>query len=226
MAFPHKQIPGLTGKEIPKAYFDGMRFYLDDENMPHPSVTSILDRTSNKEALLAWKARVGEEAAAIESARAKERGHRLHTAMEEYIRDGVEPGNLNLFDAILYNQYKRVIDNNLNSWAGIECPVISKTHGMAGTIDLVGSYKGDNAIIDFKGSNRPKKLEWIQDYLLQTTLYSIIVEDMTGVQIDKLVIIIGTIELPEAQVFEVSRTSYVDRALARLAQYKEGDYIP
>ena len=42
----------------------------------------------------------------------------------------------------------------------------------AGTTDLVGTYKGQPAIMDFKQTNKPKKLEWVVDYFLQLTAYA------------------------------------------------------
>ena len=42
----------------------------------------------------------------------------------------------------------------------------------AGTTDLVGLYKGKPAIVDFKQTNRPKKREWVQDYLMQLAAYA------------------------------------------------------
>ena len=40
----------------------------------------------------------------------------------------------------------------------------------AGTADLVGVYQGKEAIIDFKQANKPKKVDYIQDYFLQLAL--------------------------------------------------------
>jgi hypothetical protein len=42
----------------------------------------------------------------------------------------------------------------------------------AGATDLVGIYQGRDSIIDFKQSNKPKKVEWIEDYKLQGAAYS------------------------------------------------------
>jgi genome maintenance exonuclease 1 len=38
--------------------------------------------------------------------------------------------------------------------------------------DLVGQYKGQPCIMDFKQTNKPKKLEWVQDYYLQMVAYA------------------------------------------------------
>jgi genome maintenance exonuclease 1 len=42
----------------------------------------------------------------------------------------------------------------------------------AGTTDLVGIWKGEPAIMDFKQTNKPKKREWVEDYFLQLCAYS------------------------------------------------------
>ena len=42
----------------------------------------------------------------------------------------------------------------------------------AGMCDLVGQYKGQPCIMDFKQTNKPKKLEWVQDYYLQMVAYA------------------------------------------------------
>ena len=42
----------------------------------------------------------------------------------------------------------------------------------AGQTDLVGVHKGQDAIMDFKQTNKPKKREWIEDYCLQLAAYA------------------------------------------------------
>jgi genome maintenance exonuclease 1 len=42
----------------------------------------------------------------------------------------------------------------------------------AGQTDLVGVHKGQDAIIDFKQTNKPKRREWIEDYCLQLAAYA------------------------------------------------------
>jgi len=53
----------------------------------------------------------------------------------------------------------------------------------AGTTDLVGQYKGNPAILDFKQTNKPKKLEWVEDYFLQLTAYAIAHNEVHGTNI-------------------------------------------
>ena len=42
----------------------------------------------------------------------------------------------------------------------------------AGQTDLVAIHKGQDAIIDFKQTNKPKRREWIEDYCLQLAAYA------------------------------------------------------
>ena len=48
----------------------------------------------------------------------------------------------------------------------------------AGTTDLVGTYKGNPCLMDFKQTNKPQKTEWVVDYFLQLTAYAIAHNDV------------------------------------------------
>ena len=68
----------------------------------------------------------------------------------------------------------QVIQNglsNVTEYYGTECNLYYP--GLfAGQTDLVGVHKGQDAIIDFKQTNKPKKEEWIGDYKLQLAAYA------------------------------------------------------
>ena len=53
----------------------------------------------------------------------------------------------------------------------------------AGTTDLVGQYKGNPCIMDFKQTNKPKKPEWVEDYYLQLTAYALGHNEVHGTDI-------------------------------------------
>jgi genome maintenance exonuclease 1 len=59
----------------------------------------------------------------------------------------------------------------------------------AGTTDLVGVWKGQPAIMDFKQSNKVKKREWIDDYFLQLAAYAAAHNDTHGTDIKTGVIL-------------------------------------
>ena len=145
-----------------RATVDGIRRYLLGE-AKLPSVTSILDATRSEEdkaALANWRERTGyKEAEAITKA-ASSRGSQMHNYLESYLL-GRE--NLSFFDD--NEQYKlmakEIIEKGLNNrleeiW-GVECTLYYPDK-YAGTADCVGVYEGRETIIDFKQSNKPKKL--------------------------------------------------------------------
>jgi ATP-dependent exoDNAse (exonuclease V) beta subunit len=53
----------------------------------------------------------------------------------------------------------------------------------AGTTDLVGVYKNNECIMDFKQTNKPKKAEWVEDYYLQLTAYALAHNEVHGTNI-------------------------------------------
>jgi genome maintenance exonuclease 1 len=73
-----------------------------------------------------------------------------------------------------HNMAVRVIEQglcNVPTYYGTECTLYYP--GLyAGQTDLVGVHKGQDAIIDFKQTNKPKRREWIGDYCLQLAAYA------------------------------------------------------
>ena len=59
----------------------------------------------------------------------------------------------------------------------------------AGTTDLVGTHKGDPAIIDYKSTKNPKKEEWVEDYYLQCCAYAMAHNELFETTINKAVIL-------------------------------------
>ena len=67
--------------------------------------------------------------------------------------------------------------------------VLYTTLGLyAGQTDMVGVHKGEDAIIDFKQTNKPKRDEWIGDYKLQLAAYAMAHDYMHKTNITKGVI--------------------------------------
>ena len=154
---------------------EGKRHYVFDKEKL-PSVTTILDATQSaekREALAAWRASKGEEEATRIVDQAGARGTAMHKILEMYILkqgylDETEVGKQ------AHNMALRVIEQglcNVPEYYGTECTLYYP--GLyAGQTDLVGIHKGQDAIIDFKQTNKPKKREWIEDYCLQLAAYA------------------------------------------------------
>ena len=154
---------------------EGQRHYiLNQEKLP--SVTTILSATQSaekRESLAKWRERVGEETATriVDSAGA--RGTAMHKILEKYI---LGEGYLDetTVGKQAHNMALQVIQSglsNITEYYGTECTLYYP--GLyAGQTDLVAIHKGEDAIIDFKQTNKPKRREWIEDYCLQLAAYA------------------------------------------------------
>ena len=157
-----------------------------------PSVTTILSGTQDPgkaDSLKAWRTRVGEAAATRIVDEAAARGTAMHKILERYIG---EEGYLDLTNIGLkaHNMAIRVIEQglcNVSEYYGIEC-TLHYPGLYAGQTDMVGVHKGEDAIIDFKQTNKPKKEEWIGDYKLQLAAYAMAHDYMHKTTITKGVI--------------------------------------
>lgn len=192
-----------------------------------PSVTTILDKTKpeeKKKALLEWRKRVGEtEANAITKAAAG-RGTSMHKRLEDYIMGQMkEPGSnpvhqqaAKMADLII----KEYLEPNVNEIWGSEVNLYYS--GLyAGTTDCPGVWNNNETILDFKQTNKPKKVEWIEDYFLQLAAYGHAHNHIYGTNIKHGVILMCSGDL-QLQKFELSGNDfdkYSDIWWRRVEQY-------
>ena len=179
---------------IDRKSVEGKRLYALPDGSKVPSVTTILDKTKSQDkidALNNWKKRVGEAKAQEIVTEAAGRGTRMHKFLEDYITTGVvnEPGT-NPYSVQSHKMAKHIIEHGLKNvdevW-GVEVPLYYP--GLyAGTTDCVGVHLSDEAIMDHKQSNKPKKQEWIEDYYLQMVAYALAHNKVHGTNIRKGVV--------------------------------------
>jgi genome maintenance exonuclease 1 len=174
---------------------EGKRLYATPDGSKVPSVTTILDKTKPEEekaALQAWRRAVGEKKAQEITTEAANRGTRMHKYLEDYVRDGTlrEPGT-NPYSVQSHKMAKHVIEQglvNVNEVWGVEVPLYYP--GLyAGTTDGCGMHMNEEAILDYKQTNKPKKLEWITGYYLQLTAYALAHNKIHGTNIRKGVVL-------------------------------------
>jgi genome maintenance exonuclease 1 len=99
----------------------------------------------------------------------------MHKYLEDYIEFGEwpQPGSnpyaqqAHMMAETIKTQALTDVDEIWGSEVNLYMPNM-----YAGTTDLVGTYKGQPSIMDFKQTNKPKKVEWVQDYFLQLVAYS------------------------------------------------------
>jgi len=160
-----------------------------------PSVTTILDKTKSeekKQALANWKKRVGEVKAQEIVTEAAGRGTRMHKFLEDYVKQGtINPPGTNPYSVQSHKMAECVIQQglcNVNEVWGVEVPLYYP--GIyAGTTDGCGLHLNEEAILDYKQTNKAKKEEWIEDYYLQLTAYALAHNKVHGSNIRKGVVL-------------------------------------
>jgi len=176
------------------------RVYETPTGKKYPSITTVLSLLS-RDSIMAWRKRVGEEEANRISTQAGTRGTAVHKLAEDYVNNDPEwskkamPANLFTFNTI-----KPLLDKHLNNVWIQEAPLYSDRLEIAGRVDCIAEWDGELAIIDYKTSRRPKKLENIQNYLIQESVYAACFYELTGVPIRKIVTVIA-VDDSEPQVF-------------------------
>ena len=211
--------------EVPEIkIIDGKRFYVTPDGNSYPSITTVLS-LQNKPSLEKWKKDVGEKEAKRISKESMRIGTAVHQMAEFYLSNYIIK---------LKNEEKKIVDTfnrlrfllgNINNIVGVEIPLFSDLLRVAGTTDCIAEYNGELSVIDFKTSRRPKKEEWIDDYYMQTFAYKLMFEEMTGIEIKQIVILVACVEQFEVQVFKkLAKDS--DKYLTKLVNImKENPHI-
>lgn len=204
---------------------DNGRFYATPEGKSYPSVTTVLGKTKDQSHLEEWATRMdkfwGEGAAARESKRTSDRGSALHLLCEKLVLN--QPYNLRQEMPVpvqLFCQLRPILLENVNNIMAVEAPLFSNYLGVAGRVDLVAEFKGRRSIIDYKSSNKVKDRDWIEDYFIQTSMYSVMFEEMTGIPIPQLVILIGNEQSIKPSIFVEKRDDWIYKGIERIKQYK------
>lgn len=191
---------------------DGKRYYILPDGTQVPSVTSVL-ASQDHSYLDEWRNRIGHAEADKITTQAGIRGTAIHDLAEKYIRNDpdYEKGHMpiNRFD---FKQIKKFLDTYVDDIRGIEYPLFSYNLKTAGRTDLIAKWDGTNAIIDFKTSRRTKKEEWIQNYFIQATCYSLMAEELINIQCPIIVIIIA-VDHEDPQLFVRERSEYTAKTM-------------
>jgi ATP-dependent exoDNAse (exonuclease V) beta subunit len=187
--------PKFPYHELSRTTEEGQRLYLTPDGKRVPSVTTILSATQPEEkkaALQNWRKRVGVDKAQAITTEAANRGTRMHTYLEHYVKNGeLKERGTNPFSWASHAMAETVIRDglkNVNEYWGVEIPLYFPSM-YAGTTDCVGIHAGDESIIDFKQTNKPKRQEWIEDYYLQLVAYSLAHNEVYKTNIRKGVVL-------------------------------------
>ena len=161
------------------------RVYLTPDGESLPSVTTILSATKDMTALNEWKKRVGEEKAKQITTEAAGVGTAMHSNLERFIA-GMQrqPGN-NPVHVQANAMADVIITQGLSAvkevWAMEQSLYFPGLY--SGTTDLVGVYKDNPSVMDYKQTNKPKKEEWVDDYKMQLIAYILAHNEVYGTDI-------------------------------------------
>ena len=193
---------------------DGKRFYVTADGNAYPSITTILS-LQDKPGLKKWRENVGEKEAKRISQESMRIGTAVHQMCEIYLNNLVV--KLDKSEKVIRDTFNRMrfLLGNIDNIVGTEITLYSDLLRVAGTTDCIAEYNGVPSVIDFKTSRKPKKEEWIDDYYMQTFAYKLMFEEMTGVEIKQVVILIACVDQFDVQVFK-KPASDSDKYLTKL----------
>ena len=201
----------------------GRHYVCPDTGNPLPSVTTVLDKTADKTFLIEWKLRVGEVKAEAIKKEALGRGSLMHTHLENHMLQIDRPGGTNPIRKQASDMADVIIRRGF--------PSITEVWGMevalhfpqlyAGTTDLVGTYRGRPAIMDYKTAKKIRTREQIEDYFCQGAAYSLAHNLHFGTDISTVVLFMVTPVMDFAEfVIEGSEfLRYADRWEERLLDF-------
>lgn len=195
---------------VDRVTVDGRRYYATPDGRKLPSVTTVLDRTKpeeSRQALAEWKRRVGPEQAQKITTEAANRGTRMHSYLEHYVKTNeIKPAGTNPYAWASHAMAMTVIQEglkNVQEFWGVEVPLYFPNL-YAGTTDGVGIHDGAESILDYKQTNKPKREEWIDDYKLQLVAYALAHNEVFGTKIRKGVVLMCVRPEVDAQ-FNITR---------------------
>ena len=187
MNFIHKEI---DKKKLPKTQgrrINGHRFYeIDGKN--YPSVTSVLSLRKT-EGLTKWRESIGEKVANFEMRRCANRGKSLHTLVEQYLNNET-PSIRDVLPLGLFKLMKPYLDQ-INNIRLVEEIMYSPNLTIAGQVDCVAEYNGKLSVIDFKTANKERIEEWVDNYFLQCTAYSMMYAETYNESIEQIVVLMA-----------------------------------
>ncbi len=196
---------------------DGKRYYIDSKGAAYPSVTTVVG-LKTREQIKLWRERVGEETATKISTSAAKRGTSFHQNIEDYLRKEKEYIEFdNIIQEGMFRAVRPILDEIVP--VALEAPLYSENLKMAGRVDCVGMLDDKLCIIDFKSSAKPKKDYMAETWFIQMTAYAIMVEELTGHEIEECCALVGVEGSSAFQMFICDPKDYVDDLWQLRKQY-------
>lgn len=196
---------------------DGKRHYIDSEGNAYPSVTTVVGLESREQIKL-WRERVGEEEANKISTSAAKRGTLFHQHVEDYLRKEKEFIEFeNILQEGMFKSVRPVLDEIVP--IALEAPMYSTNLKMAGRVDCIGMFDGKLCIIDFKSSAKMKEEYMARPWFLQMTAYALMVEELTGHEIEECMALVAVEGTNSFQMFLCEPQDYIEPLVQVRKQY-------
>jgi genome maintenance exonuclease 1 len=217
MGFRHVKLSELDF-ELESTTTEKGRVYKVPGGNLYPSITTVLS-SYNKQAILEWRQRVGEEKANEISRKAAGRGTKLHNTVEKYLLNEMTDMKIKTMMPDIKEMFfdmRKIIDENIGDIYGIEQPLYSHKLKLAGRCDCIAEWNGELAIVDWKTASRTKDKDHITNYFMQATAYAEMFEEITGKAIETIVVAIS-VQSESPQLFVEKKSKY----LLPLNEYNE-----
>jgi genome maintenance exonuclease 1 len=194
------------------------RFYTLPSGIKVPSITTILG-SGDKPWLNDWRSSLGPIKADKEMKRASDRGTAVHLMVERFLQNDPNPTSGQMLEHIneftSLKCYLKSIDNILLQ----EGALYSETLEVAGRVDCIAEYKKKLSTIDFKTSSTAKNEQMIQNYFLQTTAYSLMMDEQYNITIEDIVIIMSVERGSIPLIFKGKVDDYIEPLLKKIHDY-------
>lgn len=220
MAFEYIKVPGLDF-HLPATTTSDGRWYQTPEGKHYPSASSITKMLS-RDAIEAWRKRVGAVEADRKTKRGGDRGTYVHTLCEQYLL-----GTLTLETRMvamptmleLFLQLKKKYDAHITGIHCIEQALYSDRLRIAGRTDGIVSWDGTLAVLDHKTSGYAKPEAWILGYFVQAAMYAEMYEERTGIPVNKLVIAMAVEDSLHPTIYVKDKAEYLPILHNCIAQF-------
>ncbi len=223
--FIHKD--GISIPEIKAETKDGVRLYKTPEGQLYPSITTVL-KNRNKKGLHEWRERVGDDVANYVSRKSATRGTQVHHFCEDYLNNDLEKVEEHkkgrFLSYCLFSQLKPVLDEKIGLIYCQESALWSDKYRLAGRVDCIAEYDDEIAVIDFKTSTKEREDAWNENYYIQASAYSEMFYERTGIQINRIVILVVT-EDGTVQQFIKDKKDYLLHLDKELERYYNTDNL-
>lgn len=198
----------------------GGRFYKTPQGKHYPSITTILG-DEEKKWLIEWRESMGAKKAEKVSNAARERGTAVHLMIERLLKNEEDPTRDQHFSHITEFNTLRLFLKKVDNIITQESAMWSDIMKVAGRVDCIGDYEKKLSVIDFKTSNGAKRQSQVEDYFLQTTGYALMFNEMYGINIENIVIIMSVEKEPVPFIFKQKVEDHIEPLLNRISAYHE-----